>query len=81
MEEDDIKKEEERWRAVGCGGWRNSVSHEIELAVCNTFGFEEDALQPVISSCTPPATETGKKKVPARASARGIFTINHGDEF
>lgn len=42
--EDDIKKEEGRWRAVGCGGWRNSVSHEIELAVCNTFGFEEDAL-------------------------------------
>lgn len=81
VEEDDIKKEKERWRAVGCGGWRNSVSHEIELAVCNTFGFEEDALQPVISSCTPPATETGKKKVPARASARGIFTINHGDEF
>lgn len=78
--EDDIKKEEGRWRAVGCGGWRNSVSHEIELAVCNTFGFEEDALQPVISSCIP-ATETGKKKVPARASAYGIFTINHGDEF
>lgn len=42
---DDIKKEEGRWRAVGCSGWRNSVSHEIELAVCNTFGFEEDALQ------------------------------------
>lgn len=50
----------------------NSVSHEIELAVCNTFGFEEDAPQPVISSCVP-ATETGKKKVPGRARLHAEF--------
>lgn len=62
--------------AVGCGGgWRNSVSHEIELAVCNTFGFEDVAA--VISSCTPSATRLERRKF-SLASARGIFTINHG---
>lgn len=65
--------------AVGCGGWRNSVSHEIELAVCNTFGFVDAAA--VISSCTPPATRLERRNFPALSlslSARGIFTINHG---
>lgn len=62
-------------RAVGCSGWRNSVSHEIELAVCNTFGFEDAAA--VISSCTPSGQlETGKKKLPAR----GVRTWNFYDK-
>lgn len=47
-------------RAVGCSGWRNSVSHEIELAVCNTFGFEDAAA--VISSCTPPGQRDWKEE-------------------
>lgn len=76
--EDDIKKEKER-RAVGCGGWRNSVSHEIELAVCNTFGFEEDALQ--LYRVVYRQRRLERRKFPPGASARGIFTINHVDEF
>lgn len=83
MEEGEVgggyKRRRKMTRAVGCGGWRNSVSHEIELAVCNTFGSEDVAA--VISSCTPTKRRKFSAFSRARASASGIFTINHGDEF
>lgn len=64
---------------VGCGGWRNSVSHEIELACLQHLRLRGCCSSYIELYTT--GNETGKKKVPARTRARArVCTRNFYDK-